>query len=138
MQPKYEIPYRKICLFGETDDIVLFNKIDYKVSISVGFITNKIHPVNCVSCIGARPNIIREDFLEADGPRSIQADNRPSLRNAAKQKFSNFGTITLYVGIDNCTARVVFGVVHSLVVPVLLTISFIYRFLKEIFPLNES
>lgn len=66
--------------------------------------------------------------------RSIQANNRPSLRNTTNQNVSVVQKIKLQVQIDYSRVRVVFSVVDYLPVPVLPETPFIDRFVKFICP----
>lgn len=43
--PLYQVPYGQKCTFEETEYILLFNKRNYKASVSVGFMTSKMHPL---------------------------------------------------------------------------------------------
>lgn len=57
---KSKNPYIEFCLFEKTRDIPVLNKMNYKVSISIFVIVNKMHLVNSVFNRGAGPDLIRE------------------------------------------------------------------------------
>lgn len=80
--PKYQVFYCQIFQFEETEDILLFNRRNYKVLISMSLIANNMHPVNCVFDIVAGANLIREDLLETDGRTDLQANSWPSSKHA--------------------------------------------------------
>lgn len=130
---EYQISYVEVCLFEETGDILLFNMRSYKVSISIGFMANKMHSVNHVLDTGARPSPILEVFLRAKWLKSIQANSRFSLRTVISQKISVVETISIFVTASEPRVREVFGVVRDIAIPVLQRISFTDRFLKGIF-----
>lgn len=99
---------------------------------------NNMHLVNCAFDQGAGPQVVREDFLNAESPKAIQANNRPALRNAIKQKTSVVGTITLHIRMEEIRVRVVVGDVRNLAVPTLSEFSCIDRFVNSIFPSERT
>lgn len=131
--PRYKAPYSQIFLFEETRHNLLFNKMKYKVSISVSLMDNKMHPVNSTFDTAAGPKLVREGLLEAEWLKAVQANNRPPLRNVINQKISVVETIHLLVRMGDSRVRVRLGVVRNLAVPVLLETSFIDMFVKGIF-----
>lgn len=114
--PLYQDSYTQICLFEETEDILLFKKRSCEVSISVNPITNKMHHLEIVFGTGAGPTLIWKNFPEADWLKSVQVNNQPSLKNATNQKVSIIGAIKLHVRIRVSTVMVVFGVVPDVAV----------------------
>lgn len=99
---------------------------------------NKMHLINCVFDIGTEPNIIREDFFEAEWFRAIQANNRSVSKNETDRMGRVLGIASLQVRIGDFKVRVAFGVVGGLTVLVLLGTSFIDGFVKVIFPLERN
>lgn len=87
----------EICLFEESEEILLFNKRNNKVSISVGLVGNQILPVNCVFNTDSGPNLVREDFRKAEWLKHIQSSSRPALKITTNQKVIMVGTATLHV-----------------------------------------
>lgn len=128
--PKSKISYSEVSLFQETEVILPFTKMIYKLSISVGPMTNKIHPVNCVLDRGVSPRLIRVEFLEGERLRAIHANSRSALNVSTNRKVSVVRTIMIHVRMGASTVRVVLGVLHDLAVPGLLRNSFIDRFVK--------
>lgn len=63
--PNSEVPCCVIFLLKETEEIVIFNKKSYKVSLSIGLVPKKMHPFNSVFNTCAGRNLIREDFFES-------------------------------------------------------------------------
>lgn len=51
----YKTLYDEICLFRDSEEIVLFNKRYHQVSVTVCLETNEMHPVNYVFDIGMGP-----------------------------------------------------------------------------------
>lgn len=68
----YQVPYSQVCLFEETNDILLFDIRNYEISILVGFIVNRMHPVKRIFDAGAGLRLTGEDFLEDDWLLSIK------------------------------------------------------------------
>lgn len=93
---------------------------------------NKVRPVNNVFGKGARSNLIRGDFLDADLMRSKQANNEPSLMNATNWNGTIIKTITLPVRMPDYEVRVVFGAVRNSAVSVSRKNSFIDSLVKGI------
>lgn len=56
--PICKVLYNENCLFEESEESLLFNNRNYKVSASVGSMDTKMSPVNCVFNLGAAPNIM--------------------------------------------------------------------------------
>lgn len=113
-------------------DILLFNKKSYKFSISVGRKGKTMHTVNGVfdTCTGL--SLVRERFLEAEWLNSLQANNRPSFKNATNQKVNIVRTVMLPVQIVESRVTLATNVVRSLPHPVLLSVFFIDRFVNGI------
>lgn len=78
----YEIPYSETFLFDETEEILRFNKNNDKVSGFAYLVANTYNFVNCFFSSGADSNLFREDFLEAELLKVIQAKKRLSLKEA--------------------------------------------------------
>lgn len=117
---KCKILYIEICMFKETRDIFLFNERNYKVSISVRFVANRVDAVNTVFDTGAGPSFIQEASISAEWHRAIRAINRPALKNANIQKDSVVGTVTIHVRTASSRVEVFFVAVCHLPVQVLL------------------
>lgn len=71
----YNFSYSEICIIGETKDVHLFKRSSYEVLLFIFLMANKMHFVNSVFDIGAGPDLIRKDFLNADCLKSIQPNN---------------------------------------------------------------
>lgn len=99
--PTYQTLYSEVHLSENTEDTLLFNKSNYKISISVGPMANKMPPVNSFSDTRAKQTIIREDFIEAKSLEAIQASYQLALSNASTQKVSIVETISLHVKMDD-------------------------------------
>lgn len=76
---------------------------------------------------------MREKFLKAEMLRSIQANNRLSLRNETIMEISDIKKITLRVRLGDNSLTVLLGTVRTLAVPVLPEIKFIDGVFKDIF-----
>lgn len=126
--PKYRIPYSEVCPFGETGDILTSSRKNYKASVSVGLMANKIHPVERSFAIHTGWNLMLQDVFEAESLKPFKASNRPSLENTVIQKAPTVLIITLHVKCGENRHSVVSGTVCSLPLPVLLRTSFIIRF----------
>lgn len=122
--------YEGTCTFEDAAGVTLFNKENYKVSISVVITANEMRTVSCVFDTGAGLNVIREDFLGKRWARSMKQNISNNLKSATNQGVRVAGTITSHVRMCDCRVCVVFGVVKSLAVPVLLG-NFIHRSLCE-------
>lgn len=90
-----KIRYSKIFLFEKSGNILLFRNRTYKVSISVGLMANKMHPVNTVFGTDGGPHLIRENVFKTELLNAIQAENRPALKTATSQKINAVETIML-------------------------------------------
>lgn len=130
--PKCQMPYSEIRLFEETWDILLINKKNYKISISVNLMANKMRPESSALHTSVGPNFIRKDFLQTEWLKSIQAINKTALNNAINQKVRVVGKI-IHVRIGDHRVRVALRAVPILAEPFLSGTSVIDRFVKGIF-----
>lgn len=74
--PKYQIHYSETCLFEETEDILPFIKRNYKASIYVGFMANKMHHVNVVFDNGAGTNRVPDQLLRMRPSRTSELSGK--------------------------------------------------------------
>lgn len=102
-------PSYKISLLENTGTICLVNKRSYWISISIDSSSHKMQPVHWKFDTGAEWNLIREEVLETDWLRAIQAVNGSSLNGATNQEVGIVGTCLLHVrrcphptGIRSC------------------------------------
>lgn len=83
--PKAQMSYIEICLFEETDYILLVNEKNYKVSVSIDPMAKNTPLLNSVIDTDGNPTLIWEDFLQTELLRAVRAHNVPSLRNTTTQ-----------------------------------------------------
>lgn len=100
--------------------------------------TDEMHRENRFFDVGARPNLIRKYYLEAEWRRDVQANNQSSLKNATNPKNSVAWKIVLHFNLRAFKARVVLGVVRSLMLTVVLENLFVDRFVKAITPPEQN
>lgn len=130
--------YKQVCTPEETKNVPSFNKMKYKVIISIGTVATEIHSVNCVFDTGAGPNLIWEIFLRQGWHKVIRPAHEPDVKTALSKFVPNLGTITLYVSVSDCRVCVNFGVVRNLAVSVLFGATFIDWIAKAILPAERK
>lgn len=105
--PNCRFPCSETRLFEETKEVLLFNKKNYKFSISVNLMGNMMHLINVFFSTGAGPNLTSEDFITAEWLKSIRAGGQPALKHTSNQTDSGVVLITLHVKMGECIVRVI-------------------------------
>lgn len=132
--PKRQICYNEIRLLGYTWDILRFDRESYKVLTYIDRNAHKMHSGNSGLGVGVELFLIRKDYFQTEWMKPRWTNNRLCLKKAANQKGSFFGTITLQIGTDGSSVRVVFDILHNVMVLLLQRSSFLESFVNGIFP----
>ena len=123
-----------VLLFDGAGTIALFKKRNYKVVVRVGTSETDAKEVTAILDTGAGPNLASKELLERSWLPRIRPTTDPGLTAATRQRIHVDGKILLTVRLGDLTARVYFGIVERLAVPLLLGTSFIDRFIDGVFP----
>lgn len=97
-----------------------------------------MHAMNSAYDTDTGPKRIQDDMLYIYWWTTIQTRSWPSFRNATSQNVNVIGTITSHVRIDDSRGRLILGIVHKPVEPILLEASFTYKLVKGIFPPEQK
>lgn len=126
--------YAEVIAFIETDEVALFTKKNYKMSVSISFRCSHMRPLTYVFETGACPSLIRSDVLEPSWENHIRRQEVTNLYGAYNSKLRISGTIMLHIRVGEALTRIVFGVVKQLSVPMLLDKRYTDRCARSFFP----
>lgn len=127
-QETFQGPYAAVCAFDDTNVIALIKKRNYKVPITIGLISLRMRPANCVYDNGDGPSLLHKDIVEPDWMSAIHICQEPRLRSATNKKLEVFSTKMLRISMGESLVRVKFGTVKNSGVPVFLLTSFFQKF----------
>lgn len=114
----------------------LTSRSKYQLCISYEILTEIIHTAICLLDAGAGIRLVRSEMIRKEWGSCMKRNNHISLRTAMKQPLALASLIYRHICLGSSQTRMWYRVAPHLAVSLLLSSSFIYRFMLGIFPLK--
>lgn len=123
--------------FDETEVIAFFKTKNYKVHMCVRITSNVSIPTVSVFKPGTGLSLVCTSFLPVECHDHLHSIHNMSLNSVQNNPVNLISKIMLFIQLADLHTCAHFGLVHNLVVPLLIGISFIDRYVKGVFPFER-